>query len=257
MMKARRFAIATLSVVSALLAISAQAETVAGWDFSQYFTDGIPSIDGSNITSALDANYSSLDPTGNAGAESAAFGTMNLTGTILPTAGSLESNRKAPADEVAMNSFDAHGVLQFEGQLFQELMAMTAVGSGSLVFETDLTPASQTGTGWSVSFAGKTFDESSCTPDCTSMVSVEFSEDGSGYTSFGSVMLDSTDTAFEVALANVTSSTGFVRLGLDSTNGQPIIDNVAVKVTQLPEPGATVALLAGSLFLAAVRRRRG
>jgi hypothetical protein len=256
MMNARGFAVSTLSVVAVLLSMSARAETVAGWDFSQYFTDGVRSTNGLSTTNTLDANYSSLDPTGNAGAESAAFGTLTIAGNAIPSAGSLQSNRKAPADVIGENSFDSLRTLEFEGQLFQELMSMTAVGSSTLVFATDLSSEGQTGSGWSVSFGGKTFDALSCTPNCTSTVTVEFSPDGSSYTSYGSVVLGTDDTEYSVTLDAAESAQGFVRLGLDPTSGQPIIDNVAVKVTKLPEPGLALGVLTGSLFLAAVRRRR-
>jgi len=255
-MKSRRIAIAWGTIVSVALALPAGASTVAGWDFSQYYTDGIPSIDGSSTTSTLSANYSSFDPTFNAGDESAAFGTLTTTGSVVPTAGSLDSNLSGAADAIGENGFDAHTALAFEGQMFQEFMALTTKGSGTLIFATDLSSIGQSGTDWSVSFGGKTFDDSSCTPSCTSTVTVEYSPDGSSYSSFGSAVLDTTDQKFEFTLGAAPSVEGFVRLGLTSTSGQPIIDNVAIKVIPAPEPSTALGLLAGSMSLAIARRWR-
>jgi hypothetical protein len=256
-MKIKIRAIASMFVATAAFAASAQADTIAGWDFSQYYSDGLLTIDGSTFTTSLDANYSSLDPTFNAGAESAAFGTLSISGSVVPTAGSLESNLDGPADAAGENSFDSRTILEFEGQLFQELMSLTAVGSADLVFVADLTSVNDTAELWSVSFGGKTFSDSSCAPNCSSTVSVEFSTNGSSYTSFGSVLLDANDQAFSVALAPTAAATGYVRLGLESASGQPIIDNVAIKATPLPEPTASVGFLAGAVCLAAFKRLRG
>jgi hypothetical protein len=118
---------------------------------------------------------------------------------------------------------------------------------------------------WSVSFGGKVETgggdnggQLSCDPvgasACSSTVSIEYSTNGTTYTSFGTVQLTSADTRYEVPLASNTSQTGYVRLGLAPGAGGalPIIDNVA-----LPEPGSTLALIAGSLGLCALRRFRG
>src|SRR5258707_9305890 len=101
-----RALIGLIASVSALLSAPAGATGIAGWDFSQYFGDGLLSTDGVTFTNTLSANYSNLDPTFNAGAESAAFGTMFMNGSFgstnvnagsgteqfLPTTGSLASN---------------------------------------------------------------------------------------------------------------------------------------------------------------------
>jgi hypothetical protein len=142
---------------------------------------------------------------------------------------------------------------------------MTASNNVSVVFEADL-GAGNSGSGWGVSFGGKTLsgvgDDGgplSCDPvgasECTTNVSVEFSTNGSSYSSFGSVQLTAEDTRFDVPLAATSSQTGYVRLGLAPGAGaaQPLIDNVAIT---LPEPGSTLALLAGVLSLLALPRRR-
>ena len=77
-----RFWISSLAAIgiSVLSAGGANATMVAGWDFSQYLAPGALTIDGANGTNVLSANYSNLDPTSGAGAESAAFGTMYMNG---------------------------------------------------------------------------------------------------------------------------------------------------------------------------------
>ncbi len=263
MMK-RLLAMAASMALSATVAGSAGADAVAGWDFSQYFSDSVLSTDGTTYTAVLPANYSSLDTTHNAGAESASFGTAWFDGSngstpvaagsgsevFIPTAGSLRSNIDGSASVIGTNSFDAHSVLRAEGQTFTERLAMTAPGAVSVVFGADLSSTPQGANNWQLSFGGKTISG-------TSTVQVEFSTDGSSYTSFGSVGLDESDTGYTVALDNVTSDTAFVRLSLDPSLGQPIIDNVAIHATPVPEPGAVAMLLAGVAALWVLPRRAG
>lgn len=294
-MNNRMRVMATLFAATALAAAGAGAETVAGWDFSQYRGNG----DLAPFTDTLPANYSDLDPTQNAGAESAAFGTLHFDGSFgssstltdfLPTSGTLNcqrlpvggtlepegcaapnvdgpvrSNRNEPWSDPGDVSFDAHSVLRAEGQAFQNLLAMAATDNVSVVFAAD---PGTTASAWGVSFGGKVVTglgddggPASCDPvgasQCTSNVTVEFSPNGSSYTSFGSVMLTAEDERFEVPLAAAASSTGYVRLGLapGAAGAQPILDNVAVTAF-LPEPGTTLMLVAGVLGLLALPRRR-
>jgi hypothetical protein len=143
-MKARLLAIAStiLSIaVSASIAGSAQAYLVAGWDFSQYFNDGLLSIDGATYQNTLSANYSDLDPTFGAGAESAAFGTLyfngsfgstsvsptgNLTEEFLPTAGSLTSNLDAGgiADAFTVSVGRRPALLQPDGMVARDSVSV-------------------------------------------------------------------------------------------------------------------------------------
>jgi len=261
-MKARLLAIAStiLSIVAfTSIAGSAQAYLAAGWDFSQFLGDGALTIDGSAYQNTLSANYSDLDPTFGAGAESAAFGTLyfngsfgstsvsptgNLTEEFLPTAGSLTSNLDVP-----VVSFDAFTVLLDEGQLFSNLLSMVARDSVSVVFEADLSTVPETGGNWSVSFGGKTFEG-------TSTVGVDFSTDGSSYAIVDSVILDGSDAQFVVNLGTAPSETAFVRLNFDpvDANQLPIIDNVAISV---PEPGTVSQCFAVMISLLICGRARG
>jgi hypothetical protein len=259
--KTTSFALASLAWFGALASSGApaRAQMVAGWDFSQYLGAGLLSIDGATFTDQLAANYSDLDPTFGAGAESAAFGTMHVDGSFgstnvdeaspgaqfVPTSDSLASNLDAPA----FNSFDSFTILLDEqSQVFANPLSMIASGAVDVVFAADL-GADPGGGRWSVSFGGKTLGGSS-------NVAIGFSSDGSGYTSAGSVQLTENDTAFDVDLGAATSQTAFVRLSFDPVGEiLPIVDNVAIHV---PEPGAglgaAVALLAAH-GLAGLRRR--
>jgi hypothetical protein len=296
MKKNRMRVMASLIAATALVAGAAGAETVVGWDFSQYHGDGALTP----FTDTLPANYSDLDPTHNAGAESATYGTLYFDGSFgssstltafLPTSGTLNCQRIGNGDKgggcqtpnnrgpVASNldepwsdpgdvSFDAHGLLKAEGQADTNYMAMSANNNVSVVFEANPGAAATTGSGWGVSFGAKvvsgTGDDGgpvSCDApgvgECTSTITVEFSPDGSTYSSFGSVNLTADDTRFDVPLAAGASGTGYVRLGLAPGAGGalPIIDNVAVTAT-LPEPGVTMMFVSGVLGLVALERRR-
>ncbi len=283
-MKKKLLAIAGISSIAA----SAQAVTVAGWDFSQWQSAGRLSTNGTTSTSSLPANYSAYDPTFNAGADAASFGTLHFDGSFgstpvaqgvpmgttafAPTSGSpqgegsLESNREGPVQTQvgtlphlagpARVPFDQLTVLEAEGQTFQNSLAMTARSPVDVVFEADTSSlgAGQNGVGWSLSFAGKTFEGSG-----NASVDIEFSTNGTTFSPIGSVLLTEVDQAFEVDLSNAAgtgSQSAFVRLGLDPSAGQPILDNVALNAIYVPEPGQWLQLLSGAGGLLALSRRR-
>jgi len=264
----RSFAVGSTICALALVAgaAPARAELVAGWDFSQYLGDGTLVIDDGSLfqfVDTLSANYSSLDPTFNAGAESAAFGTIYIDGQFGSTAvpagtgaeqflpsysdpgGSLVSNLDGPVEAFGDNAFDAHQILQFEGQPNAQYLAMAALADANVVFEADRgTPA--TGN-WILSFGGKT-------QSGNSSVAVEFSPTGTGYTGAGTANLTTTDTRYEFDLGPAAGASAFVRLRFSvSSPSIPVIDNMAISV---PEPGAAGASAAVALSLAACARRR-
>jgi len=255
--------LATTLLSAAIAGPAAAISMVAGWDFSQYSTDGFLSLDEVTLSNTLDANYSDLDPTFGAGTESAAFGTMHLDGQFgstntpldfadpfVPSAaagGSLASNQTAPAG----SDFDSFIVLGTEGQPFTNPFAMAAVAAATVVFEANLVSVPEVGDSWSVSFGARTFSG-------TSVIGIEFSTDGVTFNPFGSVNLTTVDTLYDVVFGGGPSESAFVRLSFDPANGQPFIDNVAISanLTAVPEPSVAALLLAGLAGLARIGRRR-
>ena len=253
--------------LSSLLAGSAQAATIAGWDFSQYLSGGgFLSIDGLTQRNTLDANYSNLDTTFNLGPDSGVYGTMYIDGqfgstevtpvgdgseAFLPLAGSLASNLTAPVTGPGTNPFDSLNELGIEGQQFTEFMSMAVFGAVSVVFEADLTSVPEQGENWVFTFGGKT----NVTGAATS-VTVAFSTDGVNYVGLGSLNLNNTDTPYSVALTSAQLDRAFVRLGFSGGEAQPLIDNVAIQASLVPEPAAALLLLVGLAGLVRAGRRR-
>ena len=265
-MKTRNLAIASALGVLCVAA-SAQAVVIAGWDFSQH---QLPASAGGG-GSPLPANYASLDPNG-AGAESAMYGEATYDDSVLlPNAGiggncertgsqgtegcatpnvdgPIRSNR-SEGFELGKSSFDAFSTLRDEGQAYATRYGMTATGT------TDLVLKARSGhnggaSNWVVSFGGRMLTGPASTVD------VAFSSDGVSYTNYGPVNLTVDDERYEVVLDPAAHQVGYVRLTLDASAGQPLIDNVAVEATPIPEPAATAQLLAGVACLAGLYLRR-
>lgn len=258
-----------LALVAALgLAAPAHADLIAGFDFSQYAGDGLLSIDGATLQNTLPANYSDLDPTNGAGAESAAFGTLFFDGTfgstnIIPTGadpfvpstvfGNLVSNANLPGTV----PFGSDTVVQSEGQLFAIPAAMTATDLVSVVFAADLSSTNLVGSNFVLDFAARTFAG-------TAQIGVEFSTDGMTFFDLGPVDIDANDTAFSVALGGMSATQGIVRLTLGGAQqpggiGQPFIDNVGISADlapNVPEPATAALLLFGLGAVAFTRRKR-
>jgi hypothetical protein len=258
-----------VSVVAATAAAPAQASLIAGWDFSQWLAAGALTTDGSNGANTLSANYSSLDPTNNAGNESAAFGillfdgssgstevTPDGTGTeaFVPSPGSLVSNLNGTGNPSV--PFDSEAVLTFENpNAFYNLLSMTAQSVVSVVFKADLSSIQGAlGEDWEIVFGGLTFDQ-------TASVGVEYSTNGTSYTSAGTANLTTTDTPYSFDLSNAGSSNMlFVRLNFTNAGptNLPAIDNVAINATTsiVPEPGTALLLVSGLAGLVRYGRRR-
>ena len=273
-MQKRLLTIASLFTSVTCLALGAgpaQAAMVAGWDLSQYFADGILSIDGVDYTGTLSANYSDLDPTQGAGAESAAFGTLYLDGQfgstdvqagsgtepILPSGavgGSLSSNLGAPGGLGGSLDFDTHSILAFEGQAYTNFLALTAADAASAVFAANLSAVPELGSDWSVSFGARTFSGAGT-------VGIAFSTDGVIYTNAGSAILSSLDTLYSLNLSAIASDTAFVRFDFAAPAaggvGQAFIDNIAINanLVPIPEPGTVLLYGFGMIALAFAGRR--
>jgi hypothetical protein len=254
-------------MASLWLANSAQADMVAGWDFSQYAGDGTLITDSGTFayTNRLDSNYSDLTP--NPGPSAAGFGTLLFDGTagstdvtpglgadILPTqlpsgTGSLASNLTAPAND----NFDSLTSLAAFGQDFTEYLALTPSTGLSIVFSADVSSQATAFQDWAISLAAKTFSG-------IADLEVEFSLDGSNYNFVDSLSLTDVDTLYSVNLPALGSDAAYIRLNFDAPlgggDGQAVIDNVAVFASAVPEPGTGLLVSAGLAGLAAYGRRR-
>jgi len=259
--------IAAIVVSTASLAGAANADLIAGWDFSQYRADGSLD-DGGGPTDTLPANYSSLDATlgagGTAPGDSADFGTMFMNGTlgstdvaeaaaapeVVPHAHDTQAGKAGPYTVSStrvqpIRGFDAFSVLAAEGQANTQRLGLTARAPADIVFQAD--QGAVLNRTWLLSFAGFALD-----PTGNVDVDVEFAPSCGAYSLVQTVTLTADEQAFEIPLAaNVVDDDACVRLSLDNANGQPVIDNVAV-----PEPGMAMSMIAGALALVGLGRRR-
>jgi hypothetical protein len=235
-----------------MLSGASSATLVAGWDFSQYLGDALLTTDGVTGADTLSANYSNLDPTFSAGAESAAFGRMYIDGEYGSTAvNPLESGRELPFEPLfptlAANrlaplasgqagavAFDSYSVLLSEGQLFANSLSMMTNAPVDVVFKADLSSVQGLGANWSLSFGA-----TSSSGDGT--IAIAVSTDGASYAPVSS----GTPSNVDVNLGSMTAQTIFVRLSITPGTSSPLIDNVALNASLVPEPdsSALVAVL--------------
>ncbi len=252
-----------LAAVTLLVAGSANAEMLAGWDFSQYAGPGFmtTSQDSSTYVNALNANYSDLDTAGNPVAVGPAggFGTVYFDGTngstnlpdtsfvngdLTPISGSLTSNADAPN---GLN-FDSFTALSGDGQLNTNALRMTYVGAGTA----DIVFQATTGgvyTDFSFSFAGLTLSGATD-------VEVAFSTDGSTFGSVETFNLSTTDSGFTTSDQAVSSGDVWYRLRIAGNSPQVAFDNVSIQGTIIPEPATALMLMAGLVGLGMNSRRR-
>src|SRR5262245_26101390 len=271
--------IASIAAIAAWLAGSAQAETIAGWDFSQYMGDGSFVKDLSLVPSnTLEANYSHRAAAPGAGPGAGIFGTAYFDGSfgstsvnpnaispaLVPTAalrnGSLQSNLRAPGYSDTQVSppvlargyadFDTKSALKGAGQPLFNRLSLTAPTSVQAVFKADLGAPPPPTHHWEVSLGGRTFSGGSS-------LGVEFSSDGISYSPMATFPLTTNDSQFSAPLVAAVGNTAFVRLSLNPAGGQPVIDNVSVNL--LPEPSMSLQAVAGVLTLftcSCIDRRR-
>ena len=265
MMLSRLTAFCASLTLTVFLAGSAHAVGVIGWDFSQYVGSGFLSTDGATFTDTLSGNYSNLDPTGNAGAEAATYGTLYMDGSfgstdvdeasptaaVTPLTGSLDSNIEF-SDVPGTNPFDSSTIVLNEGQTFSNELSLTMRDTVSLVFEADLTSLPDLAAAWTLEFGAKTFLD-------TGSIDIEFSVDGANYVSVGTVDVDEVDTEYLVDLRLAPSDRGFVRMNFDAPvdekSGQVILDNVTINAEfgapKVPSVGAVGIMALVALLSAA------
>jgi len=242
--------IAVAVFLSAGLAGGASAELIAGWDFSQYSTDG--SLDsGSGNADTLPANYSC--PSVNSGTlfMDGSFGSTDVDelatfSDVLPEvvarANFTRANRTAPlrCDSLPTPGFDEPPA----AQTHKSKSGLIARVAADLVFQ-GTRSASATGD-WSVSFAS--FNS---IPGPPIPVDVEFAADCAGYVLVDTVMVVSAERSYGVPLsAGLNDDEVCVRLALPAG---AVVDNVAIA---LPEPAGSTAMLAGVTGLLALVRLR-
>src|SRR6056297_2983786 len=264
----------TLLVIASMVTMlasagMAQADLIAGWDFSQYATAGRLTIDGTTNTNTLDANYSSLDPSLGAGSASALFGSMRMDGTfgsssinpapgsdVLPTPRAVVLGNTAPFTGAIQGNgagFDVFSVLQSEGQAYAQFLGLLANVGSTVVFSAN--PGALGGTfageNWSVEFGGETLEGVA-----NVSVALDAGCDGGLDSSATVVPLSTTTgaTTQTVTFAGAnTSALACVQFAMDSGAG---IDNVAVNATPVPEPGTMLMLAAGIGGLVVLRRAK-
>lgn len=256
------------AVLTVTVAGSAQATMVAGWSFNTYFTDGLLQTP-AGTANTLDAQFSDFDPTGGAGAESAAFGTAFFDGSFgssnvstasfpadfAPSAalgGNLLSNSTAPVNGVPAGDveFNNDGGFLAAELGFSSPFAMQAVQAVTVVFAADLSSLSDVGSNWAFSVAGRTLTG-------TATIGVEFSTDGSIFASFGTLNLNTVDSPFNVALGADESDFGYIRLTMSQG---AYIDNLAITAdvgpASVPEPATAMLAISGLLGLGLMGRKR-
>lgn len=277
-MKAKLLAL-LLAAATTVVAGSAQAVGIAGWNFSQYLGSGLLTTDGVGPATTLQANYSEqasgpLAP--NVGPNGPVYGTMYYDGSfgssnVEVTGDGTELFTTIPGSLLS-NEWWPDPVLQGEG--FNNTLA-DQINSG-WTFATDIRAALNTNTGSTLSlvfevdatdFAGPLgrlsnleLSLAGLTLEGNSNLLVQYSTDGSSYANVTTFQLTPLDTLFQTPLPNgALVERGFVRLTFQGTAGQvPSIDNVGIGglVTVIPEPGTALLLGTGLVGLVTAGRRR-
>lgn len=277
MIQSKLIAIASMIAVAAT-AGTASGDLVAGWDFSQYRNPGFLTIDGTTFEDTLGANYSHLaaglviagQPQNGVGPLASQFGKLFFDGTegstnineIPPNAdvvpiGRVRGSRRGairsnliPLKILGRNSFNAFRALKARGQRNGHNLSMAAIdGTNDLVFRA---ASGVDATDWELSFGARTIVG-------TATVSVDYDPACSENwipASPASVAVDGDDEKYEFDLGAASDWRQCVRVRMPTVSGRPVIDNVAIVATTVPEPATAVLFVAGAMGLAALSRTR-
>lgn len=264
MKKLKAFVVSSLVAGSA---VTAQAEMLAGWDFSQFTNlfDGFSSIDGATTVGSLDANYS--DALGGVNGGASAIGTVFYDGTNGSTAFNLNTGEvgRQSGFDLSSNSASAFATLGSIGSratlnsVYGQNGTVGGLGvltDGNLVFEMDVSSTAVAAEDWIVTYGAQTSSGTGSITWAWSLDGVVFNDLAS------SNSVTAVDVAYSADFSGVAALDGqssvFFRAAVDAPDGFLVsIDNVQISGTAVPEPSAFAAL-AGvvALGFVAVRRRK-
>lgn len=265
-MKNKTILLAGVAALSALS--SANADLVAGWDFSQFVGSGFNSTTGIDFVGEgnAQANYSDFN-TPSPDVASSVYGSIFYDGSngstdaangfsfqAAPVTGNLTSIVSQTADANPFNNAGSYALLSNSGQGFTSDLSLGIDGNIQVVFQASVAGQWASATGWTLDFAAK--DSTN-----TSSVSWEISTDGTNFTSLGiTSSLTTTDSGFQVTsgLADGSDQVFFRGTFADIEVGstRAIIDNVGISAV-VPEPSTYAAIFGVvALGFATCRRRR-
>jgi len=225
---------------------TAQADLIAGWDFSQYFVAGRLTLDGTSYVNTLSANYG--DGSGTMFVDGTA-GSTNVDPTPTTASAVIPAPRVVGRASHASTA-DYTGAVTGGGSLLPsrpEFLGLLAGSASTVVFQAS--PVAE-GKNWEVSFGGETLSGAG-----NVTVSIDTNCDGANEATGSPIALGTdtgADTQTESFLDGLTTQACF-QFAMDAGT---VIDNVAIEAVPVPEPAMVLGLAAGAGMLAWMHRRR-